>query len=100
MRCAITEAETREEVMEEMEERMRNMEKMYLERIADEVEMNERKMDAKIDMLHRTGLLGSGTASEEEEYVSNVSVCAASAFAHRPVERERKPRSRLYVSRR
>lgn len=76
MRCAISEAETREEVMEEMEERMRNMEKMYLERIAQEVEMNERKMDAKIDMLHRTGLLGSGRTSEEEEYVSNVSARA------------------------
>ena len=71
MRCAITEAETREEVMEEMEERMRNMEKMYLKRITDEVKMNERKMDAKIDMLHRSGLLGSGGETEEEEYVSN-----------------------------
>lgn len=68
MRCAITEAETREEVMEEMEERMRNMERRYLKRITDEVEMNERKMDAKIDMLHRTGLLGSGRTSEEEDY--------------------------------
>lgn len=72
MRCAITEAETREEVIEEMEERMRNMEKMYLKRIADEVEMNERKMDAKIDMLHQNGLLGSETQSNEDEYVSSV----------------------------
>ncbi|KAF9786058.1 P-loop containing nucleoside triphosphate hydrolase protein [Thelephora terrestris] len=68
MRCAITEAETREEVMEDMEQRMRNMEKMYLKRITDEVEMNERKMDAKIDMLHQTGLLDSEETSEEEEY--------------------------------
>ena len=63
----MTEAETREEVMEEMEERMRNMEKRYLKRITDEIEMNERKMDAKIDMLHRTGLIGSGGLTEEEE---------------------------------
>ena len=60
--------------MEEMEERMRNMERMYLKRITDEVEMNERKMDAKIDMLHRTGLLGSEEVTEEEDdYVSNIS---------------------------
>lgn len=74
MRCAITEAETREEVMQEMEEKMRNMEKMYLKRIADEIEMNERKMDAKIDMLHQAGLLGSGRVSEEE-YVSSALTC-------------------------
>jgi kinesin family protein 20 len=71
----MTEAETREEVMEEMEERMKNMEKRYLKRITDEIEMNERKMDAKIDMLHRTGLIGSGGLTEEEEeeeeYVSD-----------------------------
>ena len=69
----MNEAETREEVMEEMEERMRNMERMYLKRITDEVEMNERKMDAKIDMLHQTGFLESErvTEEEEEEYVSD-----------------------------
>lgn len=86
MRGAITEAETREEVMEEMEGRMRNMEKMYLKRIADEVEMNERKMDAKIDMLHRTGLLGSGGVSSEGEYVSNLSGFTMVAFAYHAVE--------------
>jgi hypothetical protein len=37
MRCAIIEAETREEVMREMEERMRNMEKMYTRRLMNEV---------------------------------------------------------------
>ena len=84
MRCAITEAETREEVMEEMEERMRNMERMYLKRITDEVKMNERKTDAKIDMLHRTGLLESeGTAEEEdEEFVSCALTLVVTVFAH------------------
>ena len=88
MRCAITEAETREEVMEEMEERMRNMEKMYLKRITNEVEMNERRMDAKIDMLHRTGLLGSGgaTEEEEEELVSWALTFPAAVSAHYAVE--------------
>ncbi|KAF9650694.1 kinesin-domain-containing protein [Thelephora ganbajun] len=89
MRCAITEAETREEVMEEMEERMRNMEKMYLKRITDEVKMNERKTDAKIDMLHRTGLLGSGRTTEEEgeeEYVSNAYASAVTTSSQRIVE--------------
>lgn len=74
--------------MEEMEERMRNMEKMYLRRITDEVEMNERKMDAKIDMLHRTGLLGSGGVTEEEgeeEYVS-VLIFVLATFAHYTAE--------------
>lgn len=37
MRCAIIEAETREEVMREMEERMRNMEQMYSRRLMNEV---------------------------------------------------------------
>lgn len=37
MRCAIIEAETREEVMREMEERMRSMERMYSKRLMDEV---------------------------------------------------------------
>ena len=37
MQCAVIEAETREEVMEEMEERMRSMEKMYTRRLAQEV---------------------------------------------------------------
>lgn len=38
MRCAIIEAETREEVMLEMEERMRAMEKMYTRRLMQEVQ--------------------------------------------------------------
>lgn len=37
MRCALIEAETREEVMREMEERMRTMEQMYSRRLMSEV---------------------------------------------------------------
>lgn len=37
MRCALVEAETREEVMEEMEERMHDMEKMFKRRLMKEV---------------------------------------------------------------
>ena len=37
MRCALIEAETREEVMREMEERMRSMEAMYTRRLMSEV---------------------------------------------------------------
>ncbi|KAG1783598.1 kinesin-domain-containing protein [Suillus placidus] len=59
MRCVIVEAETREDVMKEMEERMREIEKTYSQRLMSEVERNERKMDAKIDMLHQAGLIGS-----------------------------------------
>ncbi|KXN83629.1 Kinesin-like protein KIF20B [Leucoagaricus sp. SymC.cos] len=76
MRCAIIEAETREEVMREMEERMRLMEEKYSRRLMSEFEQNELKTDAKIDMLHKAGLLGSPikqqrfsipTFSDEEE---------------------------------
>ncbi|KIM48329.1 hypothetical protein M413DRAFT_440050 [Hebeloma cylindrosporum] len=59
MRCALIEAETREEVMREMEERMRVMEAMYSRRLMNEFEANELKTDAKIDMLHQSGLFGS-----------------------------------------
>lgn len=59
MRCAIIEAETREEVMREMEDRMRNMEVMYSRRLMTELEQNELKTDAKIDMLHQAGFFGS-----------------------------------------
>ncbi|RXW18928.1 hypothetical protein EST38_g6927 [Candolleomyces aberdarensis] len=59
MRSAIIEAETREEVMHEMEERMRLMEQKYSRRLMSEMERNEMKTDAKIDMLHQAGLFGS-----------------------------------------
>ncbi|KAJ3513053.1 hypothetical protein NLJ89_g3159 [Agrocybe chaxingu] len=59
MRCAVIEAETREEVMREMEERMRSVEAMYSRRMMAEFEQNELKTDAKIDMLHQSGLFGS-----------------------------------------
>jgi kinesin family member 20 len=73
MRCAMVEAETREEVMQEMEQRMRNMERMFMKRITNEVEQNEKKMDAKIDMLHQAGLLGRRMLSQEEKYEDEVS---------------------------
>lgn len=88
MRCATIEAETREEVIKEMEERMRSIEKMYARRLMNEVfirfrtapvvvshiflakmERNEMKTDAKIDMLHQSGLFGkhSGAKSKGRE---------------------------------
>lgn len=104
MRCAIVEAETREEVMREMEGRMRSMEAMYSRRLMSEVsglgpsetipidlfpqlEQNELKTDAKIDMLHQSGLFGSpvkkpqyrrtpSDLSEDEEDVEKSLVCS------------------------
>ncbi|KAF9243827.1 kinesin-domain-containing protein [Melanogaster broomeanus] len=81
MRCAIVEAETREEVMREMEERMRAVERSYAQRLMSEVERNERKMDAKIDMLHQAGLLGtakkpavvSASESDPEDPMEDIS---------------------------
>ncbi|KAK7694279.1 hypothetical protein QCA50_001460 [Cerrena zonata] len=54
MRAAIIEAEVREEIMSEMEERMRVMEARHTKMLLREVERNEMKMDAKIDMLQRS----------------------------------------------
>ncbi|KIJ21477.1 hypothetical protein PAXINDRAFT_123270 [Paxillus involutus ATCC 200175] len=81
MRCVIVEAETREEVMKEMEGRMRAVERTYAQRLMSEVERNERKMDAKIDMLHQAGLLGtvekyaviSASESETEDSRGDIS---------------------------
>ncbi|KAG8787929.1 hypothetical protein FRC16_001489 [Serendipita sp. 398] len=63
MRVAMIETETREEVAQEMGERMQIMDKMYRERIAREVEENDRKTDEKMDMLHRALKMGGGTIS-------------------------------------
>jgi hypothetical protein len=57
MRCAIVEAETREEVMREMEDRMMQMEQRFRQRWEREVEHQEAKTDAKFEMLHHAGLL-------------------------------------------
>ncbi|KAF7367299.1 Kinesin-like protein [Mycena sanguinolenta] len=67
MRCAIIEAEVREEVMREMELRMASMEKMYARRLMNEVRANEMKTDAKIDMLHQSGLFGSPVKRRQPE---------------------------------
>ncbi|OCH88588.1 kinesin-domain-containing protein, partial [Obba rivulosa] len=59
LQCAIVEAETRDEVMQEMEARMHEMEQMFQRRLQREAERHEKKMDDKIDMLRRSGLVGS-----------------------------------------
>jgi len=58
----MVETETREEVAQEMEERMHMMDKMYRERINRENEENDRKTDEKMDLLHRA-LKAGGTIS-------------------------------------
>lgn len=70
MRCAIIEAETREEVMREMEERMRIIEEKYSRRLMSELEQNELKTDAKIDMLHKAGLFGSPMKQQRRSVVT------------------------------
>ncbi|KAL5640684.1 hypothetical protein ACGC1H_001237 [Rhizoctonia solani] len=67
MRASTIEAEIREEVMKEMEERMQAMEKMFMRRLASEVEAGETKTDRKIDMLQRAGLLQSKQDSDSED---------------------------------
>ncbi|KAF8343056.1 P-loop containing nucleoside triphosphate hydrolase protein [Cantharellus anzutake] len=67
IRCAMVEAETRESVMQEMEERMQLMERKYAARLRREIEENELKMDRKIEMLSRTGVFGEQGSDEETE---------------------------------
>ena len=89
MRCAIVEAETREEVMQEMEARITDMQKGFAKRLRQavstnaallpyltheflKVEHSEAKTDAKIDMLHQFGAFNGKktkpqTESESEE---------------------------------
>ncbi|CAE6457406.1 unnamed protein product [Rhizoctonia solani] len=67
MRASTIEAEIREEVMKEMEERMQAMEKMFMRRLASEVEAGESKTDRKIDMLQRAGLLQPKQDSDSED---------------------------------
>ncbi|KAG2093923.1 hypothetical protein BD769DRAFT_1678731 [Suillus cothurnatus] len=56
MHGAIAEAdpETCEDVMKEMEEWKPEIEKTYSQKLMSKAERNERKMDAKIDMLHQS----------------------------------------------
>ncbi|KAI9444981.1 kinesin-domain-containing protein [Lactarius indigo] len=67
MRSAVIEAETREEVMGEMEERILEIEKRFTRRLMNEVELNEMRMDAKIDMLHRSGLVGQASSKTKKQ---------------------------------
>ncbi|CAE6479439.1 unnamed protein product [Rhizoctonia solani] len=67
MRASTIEAEIREEVMKEMEERMQAMEKMFMRRLASEVEAGEIKTDRKIDMLQRAGLIQPRQESDTED---------------------------------
>ncbi|KZT23854.1 kinesin-domain-containing protein [Neolentinus lepideus HHB14362 ss-1] len=67
LRCAMIEAETREEVMKEMDERMRDMEQMFTRRLMNEIARNEMKTDAKIDMLHRAGAFGKAPQPQSSQ---------------------------------
>ncbi|CDO75878.1 hypothetical protein BN946_scf184672.g11 [Trametes cinnabarina] len=67
IRNALIEAETREEVMVEMEERMRSMEEMFTRRLMRVMEHNEEKMDAKLDMIQRSRMLGGGSRVPRSE---------------------------------
>lgn len=67
LRSAMIEVETREEVMKEMDERMKNMEAMFSRRLMNEIARNEMKTDAKIDMLHRAGAFNVSRPVKQEE---------------------------------
>ncbi|KAG9102179.1 hypothetical protein FS749_013382 [Ceratobasidium sp. UAMH 11750] len=67
MRASMIEAEIREEVTREMEERMQVMERMHSRRLQSEVEAGEMKTDRKIDMLQRTRLIQARQEYDTEE---------------------------------
>ena len=90
MRCEIIEAETREEVMQEMAARMSEMQKMNAKRLQNAVrrevrpisrgrganesitshtqaELNEVKTNAKIDLLHQFGAFNAKKRNVKEE---------------------------------
>lgn len=67
VRAAVIEAETREEVMEEMQQRMRAMEQMYAKRLMDQVAENEAKMEAKIGLLQRAGMFAAHESDPDED---------------------------------
>ncbi|KAG8951446.1 hypothetical protein FRC00_007255 [Tulasnella sp. 408] len=58
LRFAMAEIEIREEVTREFEERIQEMEANFARRRAEDEEENEAKMDRKIDLLYKAGLLG------------------------------------------
>lgn len=66
MRCVLTESAIREEVIQEMEGRMSQMERMYANRMRNELEENQLKIDRKIDMLRQAQFVTQeGHAVEE-----------------------------------
>ena len=53
MRCALVEAETREEVMREMEERMSAVEAVYSRRLMREVSPLDNKLERTVQLMVR-----------------------------------------------
>ncbi|KAG9005404.1 hypothetical protein FRB94_010883 [Tulasnella sp. JGI-2019a] len=66
LRYAMAEVEVREEVTKEYEERIAEMEVTFARRRLNDEEANEAKMDKKIDLLYRAGLLGGPQLATEQ----------------------------------
>ncbi|PWY97103.1 kinesin-domain-containing protein [Testicularia cyperi] len=67
MRCASIEAQVREEMANEMEQRLLEMQELYNQRMMSDAEQNEHFMNRKIDLLVRTNArLESNEASDTE----------------------------------
>ncbi|KAG8890684.1 hypothetical protein FRB98_006188 [Tulasnella sp. 332] len=67
LRYAMAEVEVREEVTQEYEERIAEMEATFAKRRLADEEANEAKMDKKIDLLYRAGLLGGKQSAARQE---------------------------------
>lgn len=73
-RCASIEADAREEVTVELEERIRSMELMYLERLQSESLLSEEKTDRKLDILARGGMAHDAESEELYETIEEQDV--------------------------
>lgn len=85
MRCAAIEAQVREEMANEMEQRLLEMQDLYNTRMMNDHEQNEQFMNRKLDLLVRTNQAASvdSDASEDEEDEDAVDQSLApSAFSH------------------
>ncbi|KAG8966272.1 hypothetical protein FRC05_002731 [Tulasnella sp. 425] len=97
LRFAMAEVEIREEVTREFEERIQVMEANFAKRRAEDEEENEAKMDRKIDLLYKAGLLGGqrvgaeGADYEEEDDVDASLIVDEEEDADNETDREISP---------
>ncbi|KAG8985044.1 hypothetical protein FRB90_004979 [Tulasnella sp. 427] len=79
LRFAMAEVEIREEVTQEFEERIQEMEANFAKRRAADEEENDAKMDRKIDLLYKAGLLGQRGGPKDADFEDEEDIDASLA---------------------